>query len=180
MAWTAPRTWVASEDVTAAIQNAHIRDNFNETAPGIASAAGRLIVTDAINSIAERIPTTDTVLGAEETTTSTSYTDLSTAGPAVTVTTGTAALVALYARMRNGTATRISYASIVVSGASTVAVSDNLSIAFLSTAADDLAHFGGVYLLDGLTAGSNTFTMKYKANAGTAKFAFRRLSVTPF
>jgi hypothetical protein len=29
MAWTAPRTWVASEVVTAAVMNQHVRDNFN-------------------------------------------------------------------------------------------------------------------------------------------------------
>lgn len=28
MAWTAPRTWVVGEIVTAAIQNTHVRDNF--------------------------------------------------------------------------------------------------------------------------------------------------------
>lgn len=28
MAWTAPRTWVAGETVTAAIMNTHVRDNF--------------------------------------------------------------------------------------------------------------------------------------------------------
>ena len=33
MAWTAPRTWVASEVPTAAIMNAHIRDNFLELDP---------------------------------------------------------------------------------------------------------------------------------------------------
>lgn len=29
MGWTAPRTWVASEVVTAAIMNTHVRDNLN-------------------------------------------------------------------------------------------------------------------------------------------------------
>jgi len=29
MAWTAPRTWVAGETVTAALLNTHIRDNLN-------------------------------------------------------------------------------------------------------------------------------------------------------
>lgn len=30
MAWTAPRTWVAGETVTAAIMNTHVRDNLKE------------------------------------------------------------------------------------------------------------------------------------------------------
>lgn len=29
MAWTTPRTWTSSEVVTAAIMNAHVRDNFD-------------------------------------------------------------------------------------------------------------------------------------------------------
>jgi hypothetical protein len=30
MAWTSPRTWVASEIVTAAVMNTHVRDNLTE------------------------------------------------------------------------------------------------------------------------------------------------------
>lgn len=33
MAWTTPRTWTTGELVTAAIMNAHVRDNFNALAP---------------------------------------------------------------------------------------------------------------------------------------------------
>lgn len=33
MAWTAPRTWVAAETLTAALMNAHVRDNFNAAFP---------------------------------------------------------------------------------------------------------------------------------------------------
>ncbi len=32
MAWTSPRTWVAGETVTAALMNAHVRDNFKALA----------------------------------------------------------------------------------------------------------------------------------------------------
>jgi hypothetical protein len=32
MTWTAPRTWVAGETVTAAIMNTHVRDNLNALA----------------------------------------------------------------------------------------------------------------------------------------------------
>lgn len=34
MAWTAPRTWVAGEIVTAALMNTHLRDNLNDLADG--------------------------------------------------------------------------------------------------------------------------------------------------
>lgn len=41
MAWTAPRNWIASEIVTAALMNTHIRDNETELrAGGIALASG--------------------------------------------------------------------------------------------------------------------------------------------
>lgn len=33
MAWTSPRTWVAGELVTAALLNAHLRDNLNAVVP---------------------------------------------------------------------------------------------------------------------------------------------------
>lgn len=33
MAWTTPRTWTDGELVTAAIMNAHVRDNLNASAP---------------------------------------------------------------------------------------------------------------------------------------------------
>ena len=33
MAWTAPRTWVTAETVTAALLNAHVRDNLDASFP---------------------------------------------------------------------------------------------------------------------------------------------------
>ena len=33
MAWTTPRTWVASETMTASLMNAHLRDNLNAAFP---------------------------------------------------------------------------------------------------------------------------------------------------
>ena len=180
MAWTDPKTWVASEDVDFGEFNTEIRDNFNETAPGIASASGRLIVTDAANSIVERIPTTEKNLGSEESTTSTSYTDLATAGPAVTVITGTEAQVSISARMRNNTAGSSCFAAFAVSSATTIAADDIYAIQYESSGNGDIAQFGLSFILTGLTAGSNVFTMKYKGNGDTASFAIRRISVLPF
>lgn len=39
MAWTAPRTWVTGEIVTAALMNAHVRDNLN-------ALNARLVIAD--------------------------------------------------------------------------------------------------------------------------------------
>ncbi len=51
MAWTAPRTWVAGENVTAAIMNAHVRDQFLEVAPAVVTTAGDLLVADGSQSL---------------------------------------------------------------------------------------------------------------------------------
>lgn len=111
-----------------------------------------------------------------QTTTSTSYTDLSTAGPAVTVETLTTALVifgATFFQTTGGTG-RISFA---VSGATSIAASDTYAIAQSSTATG----ISGcrVVPLTGLTAGSNTFTLKYKTSANTLNASNRFIWVIP-
>ncbi len=52
MAWTAPRTWTTGELVTAAIMNAHIRDNQNTLNP-----SGVSFVIDGSFSLADRTQT---------------------------------------------------------------------------------------------------------------------------
>ncbi len=51
MAWTAPRTWVAAETLTAALLNTHVRDNLLEAAPAKVTTKGDLTVATAANSI---------------------------------------------------------------------------------------------------------------------------------
>ena len=181
MAWTSPKTWSASEDLTASEMNTYMRDNQNETAPGIATAASRMIVTDGANSIAERIPTRDYV-GTSQTTSSSTFTDLTTTGPAVTVTTGTLALVIVQCVLSSDTAGAISDMGFAVSGASTVAASSTYALRYESSVANDILQASAVFLVTGLTAGSNTFTAKYRAfsGAGTSTYAERFLTVLPF
>ena len=111
-----------------------------------------------------------------QTTTSTSYTDLTTSGPAVTLATGTSALVTVAFQGYNSGAGYLSYMSVAVSGATTIAAAD-------STAAvvryDNNISASATFLLTGLTAGSNTFTAKYKTStaATTATFINRHLTV---
>lgn len=50
--WTAPRTWVYDETVTASIMNSAVRDNFLETAPAKAAAKGDFFAATAANAIA--------------------------------------------------------------------------------------------------------------------------------
>jgi hypothetical protein len=120
-------------------------------------------------------------ISSQQATTSTSYTDLSTSGPAVTITTGTKALVSIVSQMaKTGSATPDSMVSFAISGATTLAAANNpYAIQFqMSDAVGGSFQIGGSWIVTGLTAGSNTFTMKYKdASGGTTYFANRTLSV---
>lgn len=182
MAWTAPMTAVANDIFTAAQFNTHIRDNLLETAPAKAANAGGYFVTSGTNSIVERVVGANEV-DTSETTTSTSFTDLATAGPAVTVTTGTKALVIITANLTNNTASAYSIVGLSISGASSVSASDANALSFRQSATgggpqDPQVTWSKIYT--GLTAGSNTFTTKYRVTAGTGTFQRRRLSVIPF
>lgn len=177
MAWTSPMTAVAGSVFTAAQFNSSIRDNLNETAPAKATAAGQLIVSTAANSVAARTPTAVTV-AASETTTSTGYAALATAGPVVTVTTGAQAVVLLNAFCQNNTNGASTAVGYDVSSATTIAATDPESLRFQAGAVSDFIR-GGVASFPSLTPGSNTFTMKYRVSGGTGTFANRLLIVIP-
>ena len=112
----------------------------------------------------------------EETTTSTSYTDLATS-QAVTLTTGTKALVIITSGMYNTQANLYVNMSFAVSGASSVAASDDncLRLGYMGAGVSHRA--SSVAVLTGLTAGSNTFTAKFKTQSGTSGFNQRYLFV---
>ena len=106
-------------------------------------------------------------------TTSTSYTDLATVGPAVTLATGTKALVVITTSQEASIAGYNTYTGFAVSGATTIAAADIRGIR-LKTG----AQLSATYLVTTLTAGSNTFTLKYKAESGsTANFLNREIAV---
>jgi hypothetical protein len=159
MSWSAPPTAVTGAIITAAFWNTGGRDN--------------LVDLDRRTS-----PTAATV-DTGQTTSSLSYTDLATAGPAVAVTIGSTgkALVAIYASLAN-TTNNYALAGYAVSGASTVAAAD---LAALQHGSSIAIRAGATLLHESLIAGSNTFTMKYRkdAGAGTADFTGRRILVTP-
>lgn len=171
-------TAVANTAFTAAQFNTHVRDNLNETAPAKATTAGSLMVVTGANSIAERIPEEDFV-NAAETTTSTSYTDLTSPGPSVTVTTSTNAIIMLCGRLSNNAGGSSCRMAVDISGASTVAANDNRALDYESSNADDAIQSSYAFTEIGLTPGSNVFTAKYKVNSGTGTFDNRRLTVVP-
>lgn len=178
MAWTAPMTAVANTVFTAAQFNTHVRDNLNETAPAKATTAGTIFVAAGANSIAERVPSTASV-STSESTGGTGYGNLATPGPAVTVTTGTRAIVMVTSLVQNSTASQNSYASYAVSGASSIAATDDRAVLITAAATNQTLRASSVYMETGLTAGSNTFTMQYRVTGGTGSFQNRRITVIP-
>ena len=115
------------------------------------------------------------------TTTTASFADPSTAGntnPTVTLVTGTSAIVDINSTLYNSTASAYTFVSFAVTGATTLAGSEANCYyysAVSGTPADQ--HTGRRLIITGLTAGTNTFTMKYKVNVGTGQFNRRTLIV---
>jgi len=122
--------------------------------------------------------TNDTAtVATQQTTTSVTYTDLATSGPAVTVTTGTKVLVIISAgEMRNQNSSGECDMSFAVSGATTTAAADATSVGITSAASNETFRPTGAFVIT-VTAGSNTFTAKYRVGGGTGVFANRRISV---
>jgi len=178
MAWTAPMTAVAGNAFTAAQFNTYIRDNLLETAPAKATTQGGYFVSTGANAITERIAQSAHI-ATTETTTSTSYADLATVGPSVTVNAGTACLVSIYASLQNSTSGAVAKMSYAVSGASTIAASDVTAISLTTAAANQAIRTGMTFLQTPLTSGSKTFTAKYAVSAGTGSFVNRRITVLP-
>lgn len=181
MAWSTPLTAVANASLTAAQWNASVRDNLLMTAPAQASTAGSLITVSGTNSVVQRTSDAQQQLGGE-TTTSTTYTGTlsggaGTAGPSITVTC-TRALVSFSCRQSTSVATTNVWTSVAVSGASTIAASDNYATS-MDILNAQIFH-GLTYVEKSLTAGSNTFQMQYRVSGGTGTFATRRLNVVPF
>jgi hypothetical protein len=180
MSWSAPMTAVAGATFAAAQFNQYVRDNLLECPTAKVTAAGQYAVGTATNTVAVR-----SLLGAtiatSETTTSTSYTDLTSVGPAVSITTGTAAIVFLKSGIDNNTANIGTFMGFTISGASSVAANDAQAIDIAGIAAASRARIGGAFLVTGLSAGTNVFTAKYKvASASTGTFTQRDLFVAPY
>jgi hypothetical protein len=113
-----------------------------------------------------------------QSTASTTYVDLSTV-TSVTLTTGTSALCVWHAAGTNGSSNAGMYVSVAVSGATTVAATDNIAN-YTQTSSSNLGIYFPIHsghIFTGLTAGSNTFTLKYRTDPGTAFFGSRGIQV---
>lgn len=166
MSWTDPagHVFAAGEIVTAATLNSYVKDD--------------LIDLDRRTSPAAQY------IAADEGTTSASYTNLTTAGPAVAVVIGSTGkcLVSMYTTLYNTVAGDLAAMSYALSGATTRAALDIVALSFCPSVAGTAggSRLGATIPDFGLAAGSTTFTAKYAAlTGGTAHFTDRRLVVTP-
>lgn len=177
MAWTTPLTAVASTALTAAQWNATVRDNLLETAPAKATTTGRIIVATGTNSVTERAVLSSNI-ATSQSTSSVTYANLSTPGPAVTLTTGTNAIAFASSQMSGSTVSAFYAFGVTVSGASSIAAIDDDGFMWQSPSATaGIRGTVAVHYPASLTAGSNTFTMQYRASAGSGTYALRKISV---
>lgn len=180
MTWTAPMTAVAGSVFTAAQFNQFVRDNLNETAAAKATQSGSYFVGTGVNSLAERV-IVDDIVETSESTTSTTYTDLATTGPTVTLDTGARALIYVTGDVTNNTAGQSGRMTFEVSGASSITPNDVRALRVTIPSVTGTGNVrASVPTILAITAGSNTFTAKYRASGGTATFANRRLFVMAF
>lgn len=171
-------TAVAGATFTAAQFNQYVRDNLNSVCTALATAASQIPVSTGANAIAMRTPATNSV-ATSQSTASLTYTDLATVGPAITATTGTIAIIHISAGIANNVANSLTACSVTVSGASSVAASDAWAAYLDGNAANNFSRVGVLHTFTGLTAGSNTFTMKYKVGSNTGTFQNREINVIP-
>lgn len=120
--------------------------------------------------------------GSEETT-STTFTDLTTVGPRCIVDTGYAAMVMLTARTSASSQAAKAAMSVEISGATNPAIQPSLNYALrVNGSSQGISGYTRVscfHIYDNLTPGTNTFTAKYAAEGGTARFDHRSLFVRP-
>jgi len=161
MAWSTPRTWVTGEVVTAAMMN---------------GARDQLVDLDRRTS-----PVAALVITGEATA-ATTYGNLTTIGPVVTTVIGSTgkALVSLYSWMASSVVDQQANMGWETSGATTLAVDDNMKLIGTSPTVGLTTQGAATFLQSGLNPGTTTFTAKYRASTGnTATFTNRRITVTP-
>jgi hypothetical protein len=181
---------VSGTTITASWANASVRDQV--VTPFASSSARASTITSPVEGMVSFLNDVNSLevfngtvwvptapvhadLVTSENTGSTSFTDLATGGPQVTVVTGASALVMVDAQMINTGAGNSCLMGFAVSGASTSAAGDSNS----ASVGGNLGASGSATFKIGLTNGSNTFTAKYRVSAGTGSFQYRSITVWP-
>ena len=182
MAWSSPFTAVTGNVFTASQWNQYGRDNLLISEAAVALSAGGLICTTAANALIQRNPTV-LMIPFYDATATTTYVDLPNgAGPAFSVANGTACLISVGATLYNSNAGLGSRMTFALSGSNTLSATDDNSFYAESGTAGDT--FSGTWtgVRMAMTAGTTTFTAKYRTTAGggTSTFAHRVIAVVPF
>jgi len=116
-----------------------------------------------------------------ETTSSTTYDNLATVGPAVTVTIGSngLALLIITANQFNATSGAFCFMGCVLSGSNVEAAADGNAYAVKNVGGSLETNVSFVRLITGLSPGSTTFTAKYRVSSNTGTFTNRKIAVVP-
>lgn len=139
---------------------------------GLAAAIAAGLPNNSIGPAALNLGTQSAFVAANESTGSTSYTDLTTTTDSITVNVPANGVVLLLWSVESFGTT--CFTSFSASGANTIAPSDNSAI--ISNATTMM----GTHLpLTGLTPGNTTFKLKYKVSSGTGSFLARRITAIP-
>lgn len=161
------------------VPTALVGQAYDSARLGGISAPLYLLTSDA-NAAYQRLDgPRSTGVGAQESTTSGTYVDLATVGPAETVTVGPSGRVkvTVSAEISNSAAGVFGRISWAVSGATTVAANDGYALLIGGTMSTNASR---TMVLRGLAQGPTTFTAKYRqAGGGTATFGSRDLIVEP-
>lgn len=182
MAWTTPMTAVNNAVWTSAQFNTHVRDNLNEQAVTLASGTDPGQFFFSKDSTGELMMAKAAVhkIANNQTTTSSSYTDLATVGPTVTVssTVAKAWTIVWGCRGLNTGTDNPWLCSIDISGATTLAAHDDRAIQSDGLSGSEPHRQFSVFRTN-FNAGSTTVTMKYRVPAATGSFMNRFLAVIP-
>lgn len=119
-------------------------------------------------------PITGSYIEAGGSTSTAVYADLATVGPTVTVNTNTSVVCYISAAVYPTTSAGNAFISFAVSGATTVAASDDNSVWTTTAYAFNTMRLATAVVITGLTPGSNTFTMKYKTSGDSVETFYRR------
>ena len=171
-----PSTTLGDIEYRSSTANTNTRLGIGTTGQILAVSAGVPAWTTPVSAAPASATAT---VATTQTTTSTTYTDLATAGPAVTLTTGTKALVIISAFVEENQGNKDDFMSFAVSGSTTTAASDAVALKqHTNTAGGSSPGFrASAATIVTLTAGSNTFTAKYRSTGTDGYFSNRSIIV---
>lgn len=169
-----PSTTLGDIEYRSSTANTNTRLAIGTTGQVLSVSGGVPAWTTVSSSPASAVATVAT----DEQTSSSTYTDLTTSGPAVTLTTGTKVLVIVSAMAYTDGANQQASVDFAVSGATTRSASDATRLSIRGAGAGITLTRASSASRITVTAGSNTFTCKYKTSAaGTAYFSDRQICV---